>query len=166
MSDLVCSFTGHRSIEERHKPYIHALLLRAVEYAYNEGCRAFCAGGALGFDTEAARAVIEFRISHPDARLILVLPCPEQDAYWSNAQRDSYSFILKNANEVIYTADGYFDGCMRVRNQRLADECHILIAYASSRTKSGASQTVRMAERLSRRIYNLYPTLEKTASDN
>lgn len=155
----VCAFTGHRQIKEVHKKRISSLLLRAIEYAYSIGCRKFLSGGAVGFDTLAAREVLRFRLSHPDVSLVMVLPCLEQDSHWSQRQKDSYGYILSEANEVRYISDGYYDGCMRERNRILAEECDVMIAYVS-RTNSGAAQTVRMANALSKNVYNLYPTLD------
>ena len=71
----VCSFTGHRQIKSDHVNDLPGLVERAIKYAYDNGCRRFIAGGALGFDTVAAREVIRFRISHPDVSLVLFLPC-------------------------------------------------------------------------------------------
>ena len=154
-----CSFTGHRRIAPTHKKALSGLLLRAINYAYENGCREFCCGGAIGFDTEAARAVLLFRVEHPDIKLILLLPCQDQDEGWSDLQRDSYDYILRAADEIRYTSDFYHNGCMKIRNQALVDSCDILIAYLSN-TKSGAGQTVRMAEKQGKTVYNLYPTLE------
>jgi uncharacterized phage-like protein YoqJ len=136
------------------------LLGRAIEYAYSEGCRDFICGGAIGFDTLAAREMIRFRMTHTDARLILALPCIEQDLKWSDSQRNAYNFTLSSADEVIYISDSYTKTCMAERNRYLAEKCDMLIAYVG-RTTSGAAQTVRMAEKLNKRIYNLYPTLHK-----
>ena len=159
MSMNACSFTGHRRIKPSHKNALFGLLMRAVNYAYEQGCREFFCGGAVGFDTEAARAVLLFRIDHPDARLILLLPCQEQDDGWSYSQRDAYGYILKAADEIRYTSDYYTKNCMKIRNQALADSCDILISYLSE-SRSGAGQTVRMAEKQGKPVYNLYPTLE------
>ena len=71
---LTCAFTGHRNIKEAHKKALPDLLSRAIFYAYEKGCRRFVTGGALGFDTYAAREVLRFRISHPDVSLVLFLP--------------------------------------------------------------------------------------------
>lgn len=153
-----CAFTGHRKIEDRHMDRIGDLLLRAVDYAYSQGCRIFYTGGALGFDTLAARAVIRYRLSHPDVRLYIILPCKNQSESWSEKQVSSYEYTLSNADEVEYVTDDYDDGCMRERNRRLADRCDLMIAYVS-RSYSGAAQTVRMADRAGKKIYNLYPSL-------
>ena len=155
-----CAFTGHRQIKYEHQAELADLLSRAIEYAYSIGCRRFLAGGAIGFDTEAARAVLRFRLSHPDVSLVLVLPCVEQDLHWSDRQRDAYEYTLNEANEVRYISDFYYDGCMRERNLVLAEECDVMIAYVA-RSTSGAAQTVRMTQRLGKKVYNLYPELDK-----
>lgn len=153
-----CSFTGHRRIEAEHAKKLSDLLSRAVNYAYENGCRRFIAGGAIGFDTLAAREVIKFRISHPDVLLVLALPCLNQDEHWSQAQKDSYSYTLASADEVIYLSEEYTDTCMKERNRYLAEEADILIAYAS-RAASGAGQTVRMAKQRGIEVYNLFAAL-------
>ena len=164
MSYSCCSFTGHRHIKAEHRPHIAELVKRGIEYAYGEGCRVFCSGGALGFDTLAAREVIRFRITHPDVKLILFLPCIDQASMWNSDQRDSYEYLIRTSDEIRYAADSYTDSCMRERNFMLADACDLLIAY-SGRSRSGSSQTVGMAERLGKTVYNLYPTLDRLASE-
>ena len=157
---MVCSFTGHRIIESESRAALVDLLSRAVEYAYGEGCRDFICGGAIGFDTLAAKEIIRFRMTHKDAKLILALPCVEQDAKWSDSQKNAYNFTLSSADEVIYVSDSYTKTCMAERNRYLAERCDILIAYAG-RMSSGAGQTLRMAEKLGKRIYNLYQSVRK-----
>lgn len=154
-----CSFTGHRSIVSAHRPALPALLDRAIAYAYGQGCRTFYTGGAVGFDTEAARRVLLFRLSHPDARLCLLLPCPEQAQRWDGAQQDRYGYILSSADGVEYVSDCYTDDCLRRRNAALAERGDILIAYVG-RSASGSAQTLRMARRLGKPVFNLYPALE------
>lgn len=155
-----CAFTGHRKIENRHKEKIDDLLARAIEFAYSRGCRTFITGGALGFDTLAAKEVIRFRLSHPDVRLIIILPCKNQSESWSEQQVSIYEYTLANADEIEYVADEYTDGCMKERNRRLVDLADMMIAYVM-RPYSGAAQTVRMAAKSGKVIYNLYPTLEQ-----
>ena len=160
MDNKGCSFTGHRDVSAEHKKALPGLLMRAIEYAYNLGCRDFYAGGAVGFDTFAAREVIRFRLSHRDARLVLLLPCINQNELWSGADTDAYEYVLSEADEIKYVAEEYTKSCMQKRNQALADSCDIMIAYVG-RPRSGAGQTVRMAEKLGKKVYNLYFALEK-----
>lgn len=165
MDNGICSFTGHRRIVSAHAGYISDLLARSVEYAYSEGCRTFMTGGALGFDTLAADAVLHLRERYPDVRLALCLPCRDQDADWSESQRRKYREILDSADEVIYASEVYTSTCMRERNLMLAEKCDILIAYVGY-AASGSAQTARMAERLGRRVYNIYPTLNEKSRQN
>ena len=154
-----CSFTGHRQIKESHKPEISGMLAYAIECAYEQGCRVFYAGGALGFDTVAAKEVIKFRQTHPGVRLVLCLPCQNQDEGWSEQQRSIYKHIASMADEIIYAKDHYTDGCMRERNFLLANKCDILIAYCT-RKNSGAYQTIRMAEAMGKDVVNIYDKLD------
>lgn len=155
-----CSFTGHREIKKEHVKKLPGLVERAINYAYNNGCRKFVAGGALGFDTIAACEVVKFRMRHPDVLLVLFLPCIAQDSKWKPRQKKMYEYLLSEANEIEYVSEEYTGGCMKERNHRIADEADILIAYVS-RTNSGAAQTVRMAKEGGKEIHNLYPSLER-----
>lgn len=155
-----CSFTGHRIIPKEHLEYVKKKLNGGINYAYENGCRIFHTGGALGFDTLAAQAVIAFRASHPNVRLVLVLPCREQADGWTEPQRAEYEKILKSADSVIYISENYHKDCMRVRNAYLAQNADMLLSYVY-KARSGAAQTVRMAERLNVKIFNLCPKFDK-----
>jgi len=155
-----CSFSGHRIIKREHERALPALITRAIGYAYENGCRDFFSGGAIGFDTLAAREVLRFRLSHPDVRLVLLLPCINQDEKWSEECRDAYQFLIREANEVIYTADEYTSGCIKKRNRKLAESCSMLIAYLYRRD-SGTGQTVAMAKKLDKEVYNLAAAIDK-----
>ena len=159
---MTCAFTGHRQIKAEHKKMLPDLLNRAISYAYDRGCRRFIAGGAVGFDTEAARAVLRFRIRHPDVSLVLYLPCINQDEMWNDRQKDAYSFTLSVADEVVYVSDEYSRSCMKRRNQALADACDIMIGYVGH-GRSGSLQTLRLAKSAGKPCYNLYFELEKSS---
>ena len=158
MKGLACAFTGHRKIESAHREKIDELVMRGIAYAYDKGCRRFYAGGALGFDTVAAKQVLLFKITHPDAELHLIIPCKNQDEKWSDMQRKMYEYILSRADGIEILSDSYTPDCMRRRNARLVSLADMIIAY-SGRTNSGAAQTVRMAECEGKTVYNLFPTL-------
>ena len=150
-----CSFTGHRIIDEKYIKPLEELLVRAIDYVYSQGCRNFYCGGAIGFDTMAAKAVISARMKKPDMRLIIVIPCKSQADKWSERERSVYEFVLASADEVVYVSEEYTDDCMRRRNQHLVDVCDVLIAF-SGKARSGSAQTVRMAVAKERIVYNLH----------
>ncbi len=160
----VCSFTGHRKIVPEHEELLPELLRSALRYAYDEGCRYFICGGALGFDTAVAKELIAMRMLYTDMQIILALPCKDQADNWSGRAKSVYEYILSRADEVVYTSEQYTAGCMKKRNKYLAERCDIMISYVA-RAGSGSSQTARMAEELGKRVYNLYPRLTAMAGD-
>ena len=158
MEYKACSFTGHRRIKPEHLSGLAGLLRRAVSYAYGVGVRTFFAGGAVGFDTLAAREIIRFRLTHPDVRLVMLLPCVEQAEGWSARQRDDYEYVLRQADETVYVSQEYTADCMKRRNAELVRRADMLIAYASN-MRSGTGQTVNFAKKAGVTVYNLYPAL-------
>lgn len=81
MKEKTCCFTGHREIPKGMYPMLTAELERKLHGLIQRGFQYFGAGGALGFDTLAAEAVLRLKEQYPDIRLILVLPCPDQTRF-------------------------------------------------------------------------------------
>ena len=150
-----CAFSGHRVIAPAKLAPLCDLLKRAIAYAYEQGCRSFFCGGAVGFDTLAAKEVILFRVKHPDVRLILMLPCADQSEGWNDLQRAAYDYILSEADEAVILSDTYSKGCMQKRNRALVERADMLICYVG-REGSGSSQTLHLAEKKEISIYNLF----------
>jgi len=78
MKDQTCCFTGHRRIPASEYAALDQRLEAEIEALIHQGVRYFGAGGAQGFDTMAALAVLQLRTLYPHIRLILVLPCKNQ----------------------------------------------------------------------------------------
>ena len=97
-----CCFTGHRQIASDDFLVLQKRLQKAIKYFIKQDVTDFYAGGALGFDTLAAQAVLKARRFHPQVRLILALPCHDQDARWKEADRRLYASILQKADQVVY----------------------------------------------------------------
>ena len=153
---ITCCFTGHRVIPKKDEAKIRAQLVKTISYLYGQGYRRFVAGGAIGFDAMAASAVLGFRKHYPDMKLILVLPCADQSAGWSDAEKRLYEEHKEEADEVICLSEHYYGGCMQKRNQAMVDASSACIAYLT-RLRSGAGQTVRMAEKAGLRLFNTAP---------
>ena len=69
-----CCFTGHRKITEEQIPHICAEVDRIIIELVEKGVTVFYCGGAEGFDTLAAEAVLRAREKNPQIRLYLALP--------------------------------------------------------------------------------------------
>ena len=154
MEKKCCCFTGHRSIPTAHLAALPMHIDAAIEAMYRYGCRDFYTGGAIGFDTLAAERVILYRESHPDVRLILMLPCRDQCRGWRAEDVATYNRILRECDMYRYVSDTYDSRAMYRRNMELVGVSDACIAYVT-REASGAGQTLRAAERADLAIVNL-----------
>lgn len=148
-------FTGHRQITDFHETT--KKLLELLENLINQGVVDFYAGGAVGFDTLCALAVINLKYIHPQIRLNLVLPCSngEQTENWNIQQKETFNKIFAAADSVEYISDCYTKNCMKLRNARLIELSDGCICYYKEIYKSGTGQTLRMAQKKGINIYNL-----------
>ncbi len=153
---ITCCFTGHRHIEHFSCHSIQQSLKTAVKNLIDEGYQNFISGGALGFDQLAAETVLNFKKKHPHIRLIMVLPCLEQEKFWTNTQKKKYYAILSAADKIIYTSEHYFKGCMFQRNRYLVDSASCVLAYLE-RDAGGTKYTVDYAEKTGAKIRYLHP---------
>lgn len=144
MNETACCFTGHRKLEPQIIPALEKNLRDAIENLIHSGVIHFLAGGALGFDTLAARTVLSLKELHPEIRLNLVLPCREQTQHWPPQDADGYQEILSRADTVLYTSEHYCRGCFHIRNRYLVDHSGYCIYHLTSHT-GGTAYTVEYA---------------------
>ncbi len=142
--EATCCFTGHRSIPLHEFGRLRGRVDEKLRELYARGIRNFRCGGALGFDTMAATAVVSLRREHPDVRLVLILPCLDQAARWSPRDVEVYEAIKKAADEVVYTSLEYTRDCMFVRNRALVDGSGVCVSYMNT-SSGGTGYTVRYA---------------------
>ena len=161
-----CCFTGHRKIEKEKIPWLADQLYGEILRLFHSGVTHFYAGGALGFDTLAARTVLAAKQQHKSIKLHLILPCKNQDQYWNTADHFMYQKILWESDSVQYVSDHYNAGCMHERNRRLADSCNYCICYLKSE-KGGTAYTVNYARKKGITIINLADdTIQTTLFEN
>lgn len=147
-------FTGHRNIPIHHRKKLAMLLDYIIEKLYRTGVVFYGAGGAYGFDMEAEMAVLRAKEKHPEIKLILVLPCIEQDKYWTTDNKTTFAEILKKADKVVYTKKIYSHGCMHKRNRHLVDYSGYCISYLTE-NRGGTAYTVEYARQNGLEIVNL-----------
>ncbi len=151
MKRFTCFFTGHRQIPLDVRPRLIRDLKETLEVFINGGITDFIAGGALGFDTLAAEMVLVLRKQYPAVSLSLILPCRDQDKFWTPAQKRTYAEILEAADAKTFLFDHYVNGCMQMRNRAMADRSQACIAYYTGR-QGGTAYTVRYAREKGVRI--------------
>jgi len=153
-SDRSCCFTGHRNIPAKDIPLIKKCIQEVIVSFSNLGFNTFITGGALGFDTLAAQTVLNMKTTIPDLRLVVAVPCLDQDKSWSIYQKSIYRHILERADKTICLNKQYVTGCMHQRNRFMVDNSTVCIAYLKS-ANGGTAYTVRYAESNDKEIVNL-----------
>ena len=154
MREITCCFTGHRKIPPEERAGITDRLERVIVSLYQQGIRAYEAGGALGFDALAAQTVIRLRESCPGMKLILVLPCLTQTRGWRPEDIAEYERIKAQADKVVYTAQQYTRGCMHRRNRHLVDSSGVCVCYLT-KNSGGTAYTVNYAKKQGVNVFNI-----------
>ena len=159
-STSVC-FTGHRVLTNLEKEAIRKQLPVILLQLYQQGFRFFFTGGALGFDTLAAQAILNFRQEHPDAHLVLVKPCPDQTANWFEADRIEYDRLAQNTSLIFTVSREYTPQCLHARNRFMVNHCKVCVAYCQRRS-GGSFYTLNYARKQGLRLFYLPKPVEKT----
>ncbi len=152
--EKTCCFTGHRNIPVGEYQNIKRRLRETIKALAERGVIYYGAGGALGFDTLAAQAVLTLQTELPQLRLILVLPCLSQTQGWMEKDRQIYEEIKAHAAKVRYVSERYTPGCMHKRNRHLVEYSGVCVCYMS-RATGGTAYTVNYAKQQGLEIINL-----------
>ncbi|MCI8398054.1 MAG: DUF1273 domain-containing protein [Oscillibacter sp.] len=147
-----CCFTGHRPGKlpwqyNEQDPRCLALKRRiadAVEAAWDEGCRHFICGMALGCDLYFCEAVLDLRRAHPGVTVEAAIPCPGQDSRWRADQRLRYRKLVAACDFETLVSARYTPFCMQRRDRYMVDRSALLIA-AFDGTPGGTSYTIQYA---------------------
>lgn len=154
MKEKTCCFTGHRKIPPDRYEMVARRLKDEIVTLIEQGYTFFGAGGALGFDTLAARTVLGLKVSYPHIKLILVLPCHDQTRGWSKADVEVYEQIKSCCDKFVYTSEEYNSSCMFKRNRHLLDNSSVCICYLTE-SKGGTAYTVDYAKKAGIRVINI-----------
>ena len=147
-----CCFTGHRTLSGSEREQILSVLTEKIEELINTGIAVFINGGALGFDTLAALAVLGLKNKYPNIKLKIYAPHAEQSALWSEDNKRVYNYILSRADEVEILSDKNYTGCMHERNRRMVDDSDCVIAYVK-KTSGGSYYTAAYALSNDKKVY-------------
>ena len=149
-----CCFTGHRLIPYNEQAAVEKRLVDVIERLVAEGYDTFVSGGAIGFDSMAAKSVLRLRKRMPHIRLVMALPCKDQHARWSLRDKKEYEYILRCADSIVCLNEAYCTGCMHMRNRFMVDNSSVCIAYLTSKT-GGTAYTIKYAEESDVGVINL-----------
>lgn len=158
----VC-FTGHRQLTDQETNTVSVKLDLLLPKLYQQGYRRFFCGGALGFDTLAAEAVMRLQAAYSDVMLVMAIPCATQAMHWNEADTRRYEHILYAADETHVLSPAYYNGCMMVRNRFMVDRSALCICYLN-KMKGGTMSTVAYAVQEKLSVLNLAMADDDAAS--
>ena len=144
MKNKTCFFAGHRKLPAKKIESIIFKLNSEIERLIQEGVTTFISGGALGFDQIAASLIATKKEMGFNIRLVMALPCHEQEKYWTAIEKEIYHWLLSAADSVVYISETYDSDCMKRRNEYMIEQSKYCIC-AMIRERSGTGQTVRYA---------------------
>ncbi|MBR5156906.1 MAG: DUF1273 family protein [Clostridia bacterium] len=145
MREKTCCFTGHRDVPEGEKERLYRDLNTEISALIKKGVNIFRCGGARGFDTMAALAVLDIKKLNPKVSLVVDVPCSNQHLRWRAEERETMEYIMSVADEVNILSPHYYNGCMQYRNRYMADRSLYLIAY-QTKAFGGSAYTVLYAK--------------------
>lgn len=151
LRQFTVAFTGHREIIHKDIPTRLDALLDTL---CQQGFKFFRTGGALGFDTEAALAVLRAKGKYPHIKLILILPFPNQAEKWKLGEQAVYEEIKTKADKVTYTSEKYTRGCFHIRNRALVEWAGLCVAYLY-KNDGGSAYTAGYAKQHGVRVINI-----------
>lgn len=154
MKAKTACFSGHRVIPNTALPLLAQKLDNTIAELVDRGVIYFGSGAARGFDQLAALAVLKYKERDSTVKLILVLPCRDQNARWPDADKQRYQQLLLLADKVVCLSDCYYNGCMEKRNLYLVQNSGVCVAYMTHE-RSGTSQTCRLAREHGLTVINL-----------
>ena len=141
--NIICCFSGHRQLPPDQEQQLSGDLESKILEVVKRGATVFRAGGARGFDTLAACLVLQLKQRYDFIKLELVLPYKQM--HLPASERETYAYILSQADTIRYASDVYHRGCMHVRNRMLVDGSTYCIAYLTQKY-GGTFYTVQYAQ--------------------
>lgn len=155
MNENVCCFTGHREVGGDLD--IIGLRVKIDELIERHGVDTFISGGAVGFDTIAGFLVDELKKKHPHIKLVIYVPCRNQDAKFSPTQKKDYKKLLSVADEIVTSDVPPTKYAFLSRDRRMVDDSSYCIAYLN-KASGGTAYTVKYAKSKGRRVFNVSMT--------
>lgn len=176
MNTLSCAVTGHRPTRFKWKYKENNNGCRRLKrrmrdqfiLLYENGCRHFWVGGALGVDMWAGEILLEMKgdPQYSEIELHLALPFAGYDSSWDPKSKSRMALIRKNcaSSIIVGTVDKPAENYKK-RNYYMVDHADVLLAvYDNDRSiRSGTGMTVNYAKKKELRIVLIHPDSAKVS---
>ena len=165
ISNLACSFTGHRpqrlgfGFDESDERCLalNSVLRKEIDKLVSVGVTSFYTGMALGVDQWAASVVLDIKEMNPNIKLTAVVPHEGQSNNWTTEQRERYRDMLSACDNMVMFFRGYTPSYMFERNRYLVDRADYLLAVYDGKENGGTAYTVGYAKEKHKRVIIIDP---------
>ena len=150
-----CCFTGHRDIPPQDLKGILNRTEKIVRRLICQGVVFFGVGGAIGYDTEAAKLLFRLKETEfPQIKVILVYPFEGFTSRWGPQQKAEFSSLLPKYDKMVCVSDRGSREAYLERDRHLVDGSAYCIAYCT-RDTGGTAYTVRYANLNGLTVFNI-----------
>lgn len=151
-----CCFTGHRDLPREKIPEITERTANEIrDLIANNNVRFFGVGGAIGYDTLAAKVLFQLKETEfPHIKVILVYPFDGYTNRWTSAQKEEYESLLPKYDKKVCIEASASKEAYLARDRHLVDESAYCISYCA-RNYGGTAYTVRYAKSQGLEIHNI-----------
>ncbi len=162
---LTAAFTGYRpakmpfteQVSDPKYLRFRSVEARVLRMLAEQGYMRFVTGLAMGFDTWAAEDVLALKEEFPHIILHCAVPFPEQDAGWSEADRDRRGIICAQADDVVTVSPSYVKDAYFIRNRYMVDMADTVICAYDGRRRGGTAYTVKYAVEQDKHVICINP---------
>ena len=145
MKEKTCCLTGHRFIPESEQIRVIERTETEIRSLIDKGVRYFGVGGAIGYDTLAAKLLFRLRDTEfPHIRVILVYPFDGYTSRWSPRQREEAGKLERMYDKMVRSAEKPGREAYLQRDRHLVDASAHCICFCTKST-GGTAYTVRYA---------------------
>lgn len=155
--EKTCCFTGHRDLPINQIKDIEAITASEIRTLIRDsGVCYFGVGGAIGFDTLAARVLFQIReTEYKHIKVILVYPFDGFTSRWTPAQQAEHNRLLPQYDKVVCVADRPSREAYLARDRHLVDNSAYCISYCT-RQSGGTAYTVKYARQRGIEVRNVF----------
>ena len=155
---LCIAGTGHRpnKLGGYGKDVQQRLYTLALQQLQALGATEVISGMALGWDQAVAQAAT--RLALPWKAYV---PFEGQELQWPALSQAAYHSLLRDATEVVVCSEGGYSGkAMQERNERMVDDCDLLLALWDG-TGGGTANCLRYAHVVERKVVNCWDSWKR-----
>lgn len=130
---------------------LHHAIVHAIEMEYTR----FITGMSRGFDLWAGEQVLRLQAVYPQIELICAIPFEDMQRTWSAYWRTLFHTVDQNCSFRSFMCRSYEHGCYHARDRYMVEQSSRVICWYNG-TTGGTDYTCRYAQKLGRRLDNLY----------